>query len=978
MPADFSEKDIPAVTIVQSNNLYKDRFTMSDTSEIPLADRGDAQKKSRDASLDVYMQLMDGRKEINSNISDDDMAEDSSWSSSSFEKQKGNEPMSQTYNQYSSSNMNGSTSFQGQNASQESLLDTNGRKSTSELLGGARSYKDYEDDDEEQDRSAGWLNNNLETGRYGKEMHKPIKWTCAGFFVIIIVAWLAWAFVLLILPQRGEEFIVSGNHYDFDDIFNSSFRPARPGLVWVQNSQKDGVFTYIQPNSGDIILENVEDQVKSTFVKAEELKINNQSLVVNDYKISADTEQLMIWTNKTKQWRHSSFSNIYIFDLVERTLTPLNDVSDIEKEPKISYAVWSPQGHNIAYVMDNDLYYTDLKDHNRITYDGAATIFNGVPDWVYEEEVFGANFATWWSPDATHIAYLRFNETEVPEYKLPLYAKSNESYPEEIVIKYPKAGYPNPTVSLHIYSIANNASVMVNNNATSVGVAAVDDDNESVDFADNDRLITQVVWTTSTHEHLAFKQTNRVQDHEKTIIVTLAANDIKSKVSNEYKPNDGGWVEVDQNIRFLAPQTKDDTSNYVDVADDGNGFMHLAMYSVDKDTKPTWLTSGEWEVIAGTVVVDSTKRLIHYISTEVSPLERHLYMLNISNVDDISKTCITCFDNDEHGYFSASFSPKAGYYVLYYDGPNVPTTVVRRVGDNHVVKVLEENTALTELLKNYEIPKSRMVTIKSGGIDVNAIEILPPDFDPSQKYPVLFRVYGGPGSQMASYRFQLDWHTFVASKLRYIVVMVDGRGTGFKGRKFRVGVRGHLGELETIDQVNAGRHWASLDYVDPTRLAIWGWSYGGFMTSKVVEADDGVFSVGMAVAPVTDWRFYDSVYTERYMLTPQLNAEGYAKSAVSNMTGFNNTQYLLVHGTGDDNVHFQNAAALIDRLTLASVHNYRVQFFTDSDHAINTHNANHEIYYLLTTYLWEGFGGEEYDHVRRETHGQITGPVSHH
>jgi hypothetical protein len=441
MPADFSEKDIPTVTIVQSNTLYKDRFAMSDTSEIPMVNQGDVQKKSRDANLDVYMQLMDGRKEINSNASDDDLAEDSSWSSSSYEKQRENRPINQNYDQYPPTNINGGSGFQGQNASQESLLDTDGRKSTSELLGGARSYNDYDDDEEEdQDRSEAWLNNNLEDGRYDKEKHKPIKWTCAGFFVIIIVAWLAWAFVLLILPQRAEEFTVTGTHYDFEDIFNSSFRPARPGLVWVQNSQKDGVFTYIQPNTGDIILENVEDQVKSTFVTADELKINNQSLVVNDYKISADTEYLMIWTNRTKQWRHSSFSNIYIFDLVERILTPLNDVSDIDTEPKVSYAVWSPQGHNIAYIMDNDLYYTDLKDHNRITYDGAATIFNGVPDWVYEEEVFGANFATWWSPDATHLAYLRFNETAVPEYKLPLYAKSNESYPEEVIIKYPKVG----------------------------------------------------------------------------------------------------------------------------------------------------------------------------------------------------------------------------------------------------------------------------------------------------------------------------------------------------------------------------------------------------------------------------------------------------------------------------------------------------------------------------------------------------------
>jgi dipeptidyl aminopeptidase len=198
--------------------------------------------------------------------------------------------------------------------------------------------------------------------------------------------------------------------------------------------------------------------------------------------------------------------------------------------------------------------------------------------------------------------------------------------------------------------------------------------------------------------------------------------------------------------------------------------------------------------------------------------------------------------------------------------------------------------------------------------------------------------------------------------------MVDGRGTGFKGRDFRVCVHGKLGTLETRDQVNAGKYWAQLSYVDAERMAIWGWSYGGYMTSKVIEANNGVFKVGMAVAPVTDWRFYDSIYTERYMLTPKMNEEGYNTSAVRDMAGFGNASYLLVHGTGDDNVHFQNAAALVDALTQASVHTYRTQFFTDNTHSINSHGANKELYFLLSEFLWEGFGGEKYDSWRKKVY----------
>lgn len=446
MPAEFSEKEIPPVTIVQSNTLYKTIFEMSDSPNYSPVAPTDITKNEREGSLDVYMQMMDGRKHIKSVASDDDEEENSSWSSSSEEKRpESNQPGTTLFQYYSPTDKVDSSEFHGKNPSQESLLEMQDRRSTSNLLGGARQYED-DDEDDNTDHPDAWLNDNLENGRSEKSSKTPIKWTCTGFFVVLIVGWMAWAFVLLIMPQQGEELTSTGNHIEFDDVFNSTFRPSRPSLVWVQNSQQDGVFTYVQPNTGDIILESVEDQVRSTFVKANELQINNKPVTVDNYLISADTEYLMIWTNRTKQFRHSYFSNVYIFDLIERTLTPLNDASNIAEEPQISYAVWSPTGHSVAYVMNNDLYVTDLAEHTRVTFDGTATIFNGVPDWVYEEEVFGTNFATWWSPDATHIAYLRFNETEVPEFKLPLYAKSNDSYPQELVIKYPKVNYHLPFV----------------------------------------------------------------------------------------------------------------------------------------------------------------------------------------------------------------------------------------------------------------------------------------------------------------------------------------------------------------------------------------------------------------------------------------------------------------------------------------------------------------------------------------------------
>ncbi|KAI7880145.1 hypothetical protein K492DRAFT_216728 [Lichtheimia hyalospora FSU 10163] len=605
-----------------------------------------------------------------------------------------------------------------------------------------------------------------------------------------------------------------------------------------------------------------------------------------------------------------------------KALFPLSDLSTVADVPKIAYAKWSPTGHQVAYVMENDLYVSDLVESTRVTFDGSATVFNGVPDWVYEEEVFGTDHTLWWSPDSTHLAYLRFNETAVPEYNVPFYTVSNSSYPVELSIKYPKAGSPDPLVSLHVHSLIDNTSFMITKNATKHSSAETVGDHQ--DFDDEDRLITDVTWASNDHSHLLFKQMNRVQDHEITSLVTIGSplNKTTVQLARRYNPNDGGWIEVSQSMVYVPNNATSNSTQYIDLADSDEGYLHIA---------------------------------IHFISTERSPLERHLYTISLDSADPAStKKCLTCPEDPEtHGYYSASFSPKAGYYVLNYDGPDIPTTVVKSVDDPSFESVLEDNNDLKNLLKNYSLPRSRMVTVESGGVEMNAVEILPPEFDASKKYPVVFNVYGGPGSQTVSYQFQLDWHMFLASKLQFIVVMVDGRGTGYRGRQYRTAVRKHLGDLEVIDQVNAAKHWAQLDYVDSYRIAIWGWSYGGYMATKIAESNDGVFSTAMAVAPVTDWRFYDSIYTERYMLTPELNPDGYTTSAVNNMTGFDHIKYLLAHGTGDDNVHFQHSAVLVDKLTQADIHNYRVQFYPDSNHRISYHNANPNIYYLLTDFLWE-------------------------
>ncbi|CAO3645247.1 unnamed protein product [Cunninghamella echinulata] len=824
---------------------------------------------------------------------------------------------------------------------------------------------------------------------------KGRKWLCFLFLAVLLLGWFVWTIAVNNIAPSSSKAYINGNHIDLRDISKTEFMPNRPELVWINDGRTDGIFSFIDSKSKDIMFESVENPEKQVLIKAKDMVIDQHELEISEFKSSKDNLYVMLWTNQTNEWRYSTLSSIYIYKKDDKTLFPLVNTSTIDTEPKISYAVWSPIGHQVAYVMENDLYITDLKKHTRITFDGSETIFNGIPDWVYEEEVLSQSYSLWWSPDATHLAYLRLDETEVPELHIPFYTLEDEnSYPVEMSVKYPKAGAPNPLASLFVYSLTTTKTIMVTKNSTSD--ISINTKKGHEDFDEKDRIITEVHWITDSHSTLLFKQTNRVQDQELTNMVVIFDEDLKmtkpppapsSPLSSyvatirKYQPKDGGWVDSGHSISYLGEYRDADDSlsiDYIDVIDNDKGFMHLALISINKDgSQIKWLTDGEWEVEQDTVVVDRDRQIVHFLSSERSPLERHLYTITLAKSDPtLSKKCLTCPEDPEvHSYYRANFSPLAGYYVLYYDGPDVPTTVVKKVDDPSFELTLQKNNNFKKLIAKYDLPKKRMLKVNSGGYDMNVLEILPPNFDIEQKYPVVFYVYGGPGSQSVTYEFNLDWHTFLASKLQYIVVIVDGRGTGFRGREYRVGVHKRLGELETIDITNAARHWANLDYVDHSRIAIWGWSYGGYLVSKCLEANSGIFNSGLAVAPVTDWRYYDSIYTERYMLTPKMNPIGYTNSAVNNMTGFANSKFLLIHGTGDDNVHFQNTAKLVDKLTQASIHTYRVQFYTDSNHLITHNNANDNLYHLLTEFLWESYGGEEYLHIRKETYGKFSGNI---
>jgi len=578
-------------------------------------------------------------------------------------------------------------------------------------------------------------------------------------------------------------------------------------------------------------------------------------------------------------------------------------------------------------------------------------LFYGIPDWVYEEEVFANRVATWWSGDGKYLAFLRTNESEVPTYPVEFFLSrpshtlpetGQENYPEVTQIKYPKAGAPNPYVDIAFYDVE----------SKSLFAATIEDD-----FPPEDRLITEVMWAGSTHQVLV-RETNRESDILRVMLIDVKKKAGRMVRTQDVNALDGGWLEISQTTKFIPADEKAGRpqDGYIDTVI-VDGFNHLAYFTPMDSSEPRLLTKGSWEVVDAPSSVDLANNLVYFVSTREGSTQRHVYYTNLLTGDVTALT-----DTSQEGYYDVSFSHGSQYALLSYTGPGVPWQMVLGTPSlgTSFQRPIEENQGLSELAKKYELPLLNYGTINIDGNDLNFVERRPPHFNPKNKYPVVFYMYQGPGSQTVSKQFRVDFQSYLASNLGYIVVTVDGRGTGFLGRKIRCVVRGKLGHYEVHDQIAAAKEWAAKPYVDADKMAIWGWSFGGFTTLKTLEVDGGeTFKYGMAVAPVTDWRFYDSVYTERYMRTPQHNLEGYANATVSNATRLGqNTRFLIMHGVADDNVHMQSTLVLVDRLNTANVVNYDMHLFPDSNHGIYFRNANRIVYEKLSKFLINAFNGE--------------------
>ncbi|EPY53276.1 dipeptidyl peptidase [Schizosaccharomyces cryophilus OY26] len=722
---------------------------------------------------------------------------------------------------------------------------------------------------------------------------------------------------------------------DLDDIILQKFRPKYKQIDWIYNEKYSD--TFLVKENESLYLRDPFDLNELLFSDSD-LVYKDQRIVYDGYSVSADARYVLLSVNKTQRWRHSFFASYYLYDTIEKFVSPL--VPE-EENLRVSLAVWSPTGHRLAFVYENNIHVLmGNREIITLTVDGSESVFNGLSDWIYEEEVLSSPSTIWWSPDARKLAFLRLNESATPVYQFPLYTTESDTssyefnYNRNIQIKYPKVGQPNPTVSLLFTDLES-------------------DDTYSLhswnDQIFEETVVQNLLWVNDSSALVQF--TNRNSTCKKADLLHLETKKIHSVLSECLTD---GWFEVQQSAKTLPednPRYQVWANGFFDIMP-YQDYNHLAFIPFNKSS-PVFLTSGTWDVTEGPLSIDVSRGCLYFIGTLKDSSERHLYYVSL---DDMRVHNVTD-DGVQDGYYSTSFSPSGNFYVLSYQGPKVPWQELRSIQQSNFTVPIEDNERLHELLASYNLPQ-----IKYGKLNVNNtllpyMERKPTNFNPSKIYPVLFFAYGGPGSQQVSKLFRIDFQTYLAShpNFEYIVVTVDGRGTGFNGNGFRQSVYQNLGALEAMDQVSAAEHWAQFPFVDQNKIAIWGWSFGGYLTLKTLEASN-VFSYGMAVAPVTDWRLYDSIYTERYMNLPKFNKDGYESSKVHNYEMLKEKKrFLVAHGTGDDNVHFQHIMHLMDTLNLANCYNYDMAVFPDSAHSISYHNASLAIYHRLSEWISMAF-----------------------
>lgn len=692
-------------------------------------------------------------------------------------------------------------------------------------------------------------------------------------------------------------------------IFEGDYNPKR---LESYRSMKDGEhYTVLETDRKA----KMAKLVKYTYLDG---KAQNVLLASGDeipfftsYAFSKDETKVLIATSEYPIYRRSKQAVYYVYNFTDQSLDPVFDPEDAY--PWIQEPVFSPDGSKVAFVHLRNIYIKNLDTGTleTITKDGSATILNGVTDWVYEEE-FGYVRAYDWNSTGTHLAYLRFDESQVPVFSMDIYG--SELYPYPYQFRYPKAGETNSTLSMHVYELANKSHKQL------------DFEGEKPEYIPRFRF-------SKDPKLLSVQSMNRHQNHLKLWQIDVSTS--KAKVLLEEQ--DDRYVDVHSNLRFL------DDNSFLWTSE-RDGYNHLYYYSREGKLKKQ-LTKGKWELTAFNQYNAKSKE-VYYTSTEIGSTQRAVYAVSLSGK---RKRLLS----EDHGYNGALFSKNGTFYIHSFSDSNTPPKYqLRKTSTAKVIRTVLENTELQDQLEALHLPQKEFGTLSVNGNELNMWMLKPKDFDPQKKYPLLLFQYSGPGSQQVANRWASSrdlWHYLLTQK-GVIVACVDGRGTGFKGADFKKQTYLNLVKYETEDQIAAATTLGKRSYIDESRIGIWGWSFGGHMALQSLLTGNDVFSTAISVAPVTTWRFYDTIYTERFMRTPQENPEGYDLNSPLNYADQLKGNLLLVHGSGDDNVHVQNSMRMINALIEANK-SFDWAIYPDQNHGIGAGNARVHLYEKMTKFI---------------------------
>ena len=694
---------------------------------------------------------------------------------------------------------------------------------------------------------------------------------------------------------------------NLQEIWSGAFRTqGLDELRSLKSGKQYAVLNYNQ-SSGESsvdVYDYLSGEKVNTLVTSSEIKDANYFLT---YTLSKDETKVLLATDLQQIYRRSTLGTYHVYDVnTKKTI--------LVSEHKIQEPVLNPAGTKVAYGYNNNIFIKNLTSGRttQVTEDGLKnSIINGITDWVYEEE-FAFVRAFEWNNDGSKIGYIKFDEAKVPRFSMDVYGKG--LYPKQQVFKYPKAGDPNAGVSLHVYDLETQKT-------------------SNVDLSEyNNYYIPRIKWTQQTNV-LSVQTTNRKQNTIDLIFVDAS----KNQTSLILQEKDDAYVDITDNLTFF----KDNSFIWTSERDGWNHIYHFNKNGTLKNQ----ITKGPWEV-TNYYGYNPKNNTIYYQSTENGSINRGVYSVNVKGKNKKELSVDT-------GTNRASFSKDYSYYINTFQSATTPS--IFTLNDSNtglVIKQIKDNAALATKVAGYKMSEKEFSTISINGNDLNMYTIKPLDFDPSKKYPLFMYQYSGPGSQNVANKWKGSndyWHQMLVQQ-GYIVVCIDGRGTGLKGRDFKKVTQLALGKYEVEDQITAAKKLGALPYIDANRIGIWGWSYGGFMSSNCLFQGSDTFSMAIAVAPVSSWRFYDTIYTERYMTTPQENASGYDTNSPMYHVNKLKGKFLLVHGSADDNVHVQNTTRLVAALVQANKQ-FDWAIYPDKNHGIYGGNTRLHLYTKMTNFI---------------------------